>query len=493
MNIYSWIEQNAKKMPQKTCMIYEGKTFSFAELHKTTSAFSTALKNHGIKKGDRIALMLNNMPEFVISYLSIIRLGAIVITVNPAYTSRELAHILKDSGAKGIILETRDVEIYNKIKETHPLNIIITVGENGNFSSLASGPFHDGSEDMDPDDTAVIVYTAGLTGYPMGAMLTHRNLDHNSDLLRLCQNGNDEDTTLALIPCFHTFGASGNMLSMLRYGGTIYLMKKLDFKEFHYAITQGGVNIVCAVPTLFYGLLHHPDLANIDYTRMKVLISGGSALPVEVYNGFKEKFHADIRQGYGLTEASPTCAVINRFIKIKPESIGKTVPMVDVKIVDEHDNILAPNKIGELLFKGPNIMKGYYKRPTETADVIKNGWLYTGDLGYVDEEGYIYITGYKKEMIITAGYNVYNKEVEMVLNSIPGVKDSAITGEADLMRGNIVKAYIVKENPALTEKEVKQLSRTQLASYKAPRKIVFVKEIPRDANGKVLLENIEPL
>ncbi|MEA3221677.1 MAG: AMP-binding protein [Thermodesulfobacteriota bacterium] len=493
MNIYSWVDRNAREKPKKTCILYKDQNITFYELDKMASAFATALRGRGIKKGDRIVLMLPNMPEFIISYMAIIEMGGVVIPVNPSYTSRELQHILKDSTAKGIILEDSRVERYSKIKDICPLDIVITTGEGGNFNSWITGPCHKTIEDMDPDDVAVMVYSSGLIGVPMGAMLTHGNLDHNSDLLRTCAGADETDTTLTLIPCFHTFSVSANMLPMLRLGGTIYLMKKIDFKELYHALTDGGVNIINGVPTLFYALLNYPDLNGIDYSQMKALIAGGSALSLEIYNEFKDKFHTDIRQGYGLTEATPVCTVNNIHIKIKPGSIGKTVPHVKARVVDEKGNTLGHNQGGELIFKGPNIMKGYYKRPKETSNVIKNGWLYTGDLGYMDEDGYIYITGYKKDMIITSGFNVYCKEVEAVLNSHPGVKDSAITGEPDLMRGAIIKAYVVKDAPMLTEKQLKSFARTQLASYKAPRKIVFVERIPRDTNGKAILEDIENL
>ncbi|MRR38240.1 hypothetical protein EG829_27035, partial [bacterium] len=226
-------------------------------------------------------------------------------------------------------------------------------------------------------------------------------------------------------------------------------------------------------------------------SKVKVIIAGGSALPMEIYQGFKDKFHVDIRQGYGLTEASPTCAYNDPRVKLKPDSIGTTVSEVEARIVDEKDNVLKPYERGEILFRGPNIMKGYYKREKETAEIIRDGWLHTGDLGYMDDEGYIYLTGYKKEMIITSGFNVYNKEVENVLNSIPGVKDSAVTGIPDLMRGAIIKAYVVTDDPALTENDLKKMARRMLAPYKTPRKVEFVKEIPRDGSGKALIEELE--
>ena len=221
------------------------------------------------------------------------------------------------------------------------------------------------------------------------------------------------------------------------------------------------------------------------------MVAGGSALSIEIYNAFKEKFHQDIRQGYGITEASPVCTVNRKHRPIKPESIGQTVPGVKAMVVDENGNPLEGGRIGELLFKGPNIMKGYYKREKETSQIIKDGWLYTGDLGYMDEDGYIFITGYKKEMVITSGFNVYCKEVEGVLNTIPGVKDSAITGIPDLMRGAIIKAYIVRENMHLTEHDIKHYARKQLASYKTPRVVVFVDAIPRDEKGKARLEKLQ--
>jgi len=491
MNIYNWLPDNAQKMPDKVCLRYKDQDITCGQLYRLTSSLGFSLRKAGIKRGDHITLVLPNMPEFVISYMGIIGIGAVVTPVNPAFTSRELAHILEDSDSKAIIIESGNMATYREIQDQYPQDIVILAGDEGNFSEWTSAQCEGIIEDMDEDDTAVMIYSSGLTGYPMGAMLTQRNLDHNSDLVRVCLDGDETDTTLTLIPCFHSFSASANLLSMLRLGGTAYLMKKLDFKELHHALTQGGITIICAVPTLYYGLLYHPEMQDIDYTRTKALIAGGSALPIEIYNEFKQKFHVDIRQGYGITEASPVCAANNVHVKVKPESIGPCVPGVEVKVVDDDGVALAAGEIGEILFKGPNIMKGYYKKPKETEEVIKDGWLYTGDLGYMDEDGYIYITGYKKDMIITSGFNVYCQEVINVLNSIPGVKDSAVSGIPDLMRGAIVKAYVVVDDPGLTENEVKKKARKLLASYKTPRKVIFVESIPRDSSGKALIGELD--
>ncbi|HHO75854.1 MAG TPA: hypothetical protein ENN05_05440 [Deltaproteobacteria bacterium] len=491
MNIYSWLKDNAQHRPDKICIRYKDQEITFTQLYRLTSALGGSLKRAGIKRGDHVTIVLPNVPEFIISYMGIIGIGAVVTPVNPSFTSRELGHILRDSDSKAIIMESSGFETYRDIQDQCPQDIVITTGEKGNFSEWVTQEGDGIIEDMAQDDTAVMIYSSGLTGYPMGAMLTQRNLDHNSDLVRLCLNGDHTDTALTLIPCFHSFSASANMLSMLRLGGTVHLMKKLDFKELHHILENGGITLICAVPTLFYGLIYHPDMQDIDYGRIKALIAGGSALSIDIYNEFRQRFNADIRQGYGITEASPVCAVNNVHVKNKPESIGPCVPGVEARVVDDDDKTLAQGETGEILFKGPNIMKGYYNKPRETQEVIKDGWLYTGDLGYMDEDGYIYITGYKKDMIITSGFNVYCQEVVNVLNSIPGVQDSAISALPDLMRGAIVKAYVVANNPDLTENEVKKSARKMLASYKTPRKVVFVESIPRDENGRVRIGELD--
>ena len=479
MNIYSWIENNAKGMPDKVCMKNNQEEITFLELSKMTRAMGNALRKAGISRGDHVALILPNIPEFVITYMAVAGIGAVVIPVNPSFTPREIAHILKDSDSKAMVMEHGHINKYNRIQDTCPLDTVITTGEGGNFSQWVTGSHEFMKEEMDPDEVVAMIYSTGLTGHHFGSMLTHKNLDHNSDLMRSCMNCDHTDTTLALIPCFHSFGATVNMLSMLRYGGTVYLMKKLDFKELHHALTEGGVTAFGAVPTLFHALVYHPDLQDIRYTHMEALIAGGSALSIDIYRDFKERFHTDIRQGYGITEASPVCTVNNVHVKIKPESIGPTVPDVEVKVVDESGSILGPGEKGGLLFKGPNIMKGYYKREKETREIIKHGWLYTGDLGYVDEDGFVYITGHKKEMVITSGFNVYCNEVEGILANIPGVRASAITGVPDPFRGTVIKAYIVRDNANLSEEDVKRYARKELAPYKTPRQVEFVEKIPR--------------
>ncbi len=484
MNIYGFVEENFKLRPDKTAIMTKDREISYAELTTLTRTLGTKLRKAGIDFGDHITLMLPNIPEFIISYMATAGIGATIVPVNPTYTSRELLHILSDSDSKALIIEASNIDTYLEAREKHPLKIIITTGENGNFNEWITGSSQPILVETDKDDVASMVYSSGLTGYPMGAQLTHRNLDHNSGLMERHYNGTDKEMSLTVIPCFHSFSASINMLSLLRLGGTVYLMKRPDFKEMCQAISHAGITNISAVPTLYFGLVNHPDVQNISYPDIRFLIAGGSALSMEIYNAFKEKTGLEIMQGYGITEASPVCSV-NRIYGInKPESIGPPVYDVEARIIDENGNILPPGEHGEILFKGPNIMKGYYKRPAETAEIIKDGWLHTGDLGYLDKDGYVYINGYKKDMIITSGFNVYCREVQNVLEEMPGIKDSAITGVPDLMRGAVIKAYVVSDNSNLTDNEVKLYARKRLAPYKTPRIVVFVDKIPRDEKGK---------
>jgi long-chain acyl-CoA synthetase len=484
MNIYGFVEENFRLRPNKAAIKTKDREISYAELTTLTRGLGSNLRKAGIDFGDHVTLMLPNIPEFIISYMATAGIGATIVPVNPTYTSRELLHILSDSDSKALIIEASNVDTYLEAKEKHPVKTIITTGENGNFNEWITGSNQPILVETGNDDVASMVYSSGLTGYPMGAQLTHGNLDHNSGLMGRVYNGTDKEAALTVIPCFHSFSASINMLSHLRLGGTVYLMRRPDFKEIGQAVNSVGITNICAVPTLFFGLVNHPDVQNVSYSNMRFLIAGGSALSIDIYNAFKEKFGFEIMQGYGITEASPVCSVNRIYGQNKPESIGLPVPDVDVRIIDESGKTLAPGQYGQILFKGPNIMKGYYKKPKETADIIKDGWLHTGDLGYVDEDGFIYINGYIKDMIITSGFNVYCKEVQNVLAEIPGVKESAITGEPDLMRGAVIKAYIVRDNPALTDDDVKHFARKRLAPYKTPRIVVFVDKIPRDEKGK---------
>src|SRR4030067_2179099 len=491
MNIYYDLVINAKDKPNKVCIYYNNEKITFLEIYKMANALGSSLRYAGIKKGNHISIALHNSPEFIISYMGILGIGAVAVPVNPNLTARELEYIMTDSDSRGLIIEEKNINTYNKIKDKIHLTIVLTTGEGGSFKNFILNTNKSSYTDVDLDDTAVLLYSSGLAGYPMGCMITHKNLLHNSDVMKYCFNCDHNDTTLSVIPIFHGFGTCTNILSMLRYGGSIYLMRRLSFEDLFHILDAKLITVICSVPSFYYGLLNHPKMKEINFDTVHTIVSGGSKLPGEIYDEFKKRYNKDIRQGYGLTEASPICTVNNKHIPIKPLSIGKTVHEVEARVVDDNGKDLLPGEDGELIFKGPNIMKGYYKNEIETAKIIKNSWLYTGDLGYKDEDGYLYITGFKKDMVITSGFNVYCKEVENVIKSMPGISDVAITGVPDIVRGSIVKAYVVRNDNNIDEEVIKRYSKEYLTSYKIPRKIVFVDNIPRDRNAKPLFNEIE--
>jgi long-chain acyl-CoA synthetase len=323
-----------------------------------------------------------------------------------------------------------------------------------------------------------MIYTAGLTGKPLGAILTHHNLLTQSVLLRTMCNRGEKDIGLAVIPLFHSFGAVANMLAPLRVGAGVVLMDRFTLDAIFTAIEKEKITYIAAVPRLFLGMLFHEGSEKYQVDSLKICITGGAAMPPEFIPVFEKRFGVKIMEGYGLTEASPVSSFSRLDMPQKPGSIGIPIPGVEAKIVDETGREVPRETVGELILKGDNIMKGYYKDEAMTAQVIKDGWLYTSDLGRMDAEGCIFLTGRKKRMIITSGFNVYPREIEIVLCLHPAVRAARIVGKDDLLRGEIVKAIIVKKpGVEIEERELLKHCRTYLSSYKVPREIEFAETI----------------
>ncbi|MHB9097724.1 MAG: AMP-binding protein, partial [Syntrophales bacterium] len=343
---------------------------------------------------------------------------------------------------------------------------------------IAEGPHTLEIPTLEDDDPAVMIYTAGLTGKPLGAVLTHHNLLTQSVLLRTICHMDERNIGLAVIPLFHSFGAAVNMLMPIRIGAGIVLMERFTLEAIFTAIEKERVTYIAAVPRLFLGMLFHEGAEKYRVDSLKLCITGGAAMPPEFIPIFEQKFGAKIMEGYGLTEASPVSSFSRLDMPQKPGSIGIPILNVEARIVDEEGREVPRGTIGELILKGENIMKGYYKDPERTAQVLKDGWLFTSDLGRMDEDGYIFLTGRKKRMIITSGFNVYPREIEIVLELHPDVEAARIIGKEDLLRGEIVKALIArKPGAAIEERELLRHCRTYLSSYKVPREIEFVERI----------------
>jgi len=483
MNLALMLEETAKNFADRTVLISEGQNVNYNELNRRVNSIAHLLKQNGIAKGDKVAILLSNIPEFVYCYFATIKLGAVAVPLNPSSTSYELMYLLDNSESK--ILMT--AELNRKKHEDIQTNLafckrIITVDspdQNAPFKkAISTGPFTFTGEIINPDEPAAIIYTSGLTGKSLGALLSHRNLYSQSHLTQTFVKRTFEDVGLSLIPLFHSFGATVNMINVIRAGCSVVMIDRFTMDGLFGAIQKHKITYICAVPRLYLGMMFHEGAAKYDVSSLEVCVTGGAPMPAEFLPTFEKQFSAKIVEGYGLTEASPCCSFNMLDRPQKPGSIGMAITGTMIKIVDENGSEVPRGEIGELAVKGDNVMLGYYKNEAATASVIKDGWLYTGDLGKMDKDDYIFLTGLKKRMIITSGFNVYPKEIEDVLNLHPSVKSARVIAKKDLMRGEIVKAEITLVNGSvLDEKEILRYCRVYLSSYKIPREVEFVEAI----------------
>ncbi|MCX5853049.1 MAG: AMP-binding protein [Deltaproteobacteria bacterium] len=486
MNLGQMFEESCKRYGNNVATIYDGNSLTYEALNRAVNALANELKHMDIRKGDTVAVMLPNCPEFVISYFAVQKIGAVAVTLNVLSTPYELRHLLGNSDAKCLITETPLAKKIDALSTDLPLcrHLITTSGPDSDspfWKIMQEGPFTFEIPPIDDDDPAVIIYTAGLTGKSLGAVLTHRNLLTQANLLRDVYHCTEKSRSLALIPLFHSFGAVGNMLGAIRIGASIVLMDRFSLEGIFSTIEKEKVTYLAAVPRLFLGMIVHQGTEKYDLGSLEFCITGGSTMPPDFIPLFEDKFKVILREGYGLTEASPVCSVGRREMIHKPGSIGTVVPGTEAAVMDEDDHEVPTGEIGELVIRGDNVMKGYYKDEAATARVMRNGWLHTGDLAKIDEDGYIFLKGMKKRMIITSGFNVYPLEIEQILKLHPAVKTAMVVGKPDLMRGEIVKALIVRQPEIQTdEKEIVRHCRTYLSSYKVPREVAFVESIEQN-------------
>lgn len=518
------LKNTAEKYPNKIAIHFNGKELSYQELYDSALKFAGYLQKIGIQKGDRVAIMLPNTPQSVISFYGVMMAGGIVVQTNPMYTERELAFQMKDSGAKAIV--ALDI-LFPRIKkiqgETELEHIIITaIKDYLPFPKNFVYPFiqkkqygfsvkveHKGNDHLfteimkhpalqEPimninfeENLATLQYTGGTTGFPKGVMLTHKNLIANTKMcqawLYKCRKG--EEIVLGALPFFHVYGMTTVMILSILQASKMVLIPKPDPEVLLKTIQSQRPTMFPGAPTMYIGMLNHPELSKYDLSSIDSCISGSAPLPVEVQEQFERLTGGKLVEGYGLTESSPvTHANLLWDGERVKGSIGLPWPdtLAEIRSVETGEP-LPVGEIGELVVKGPQVMKGYWNRPEETQEVLKDGWLHTGDMGYMDEEGYFYIVDRKKDMIIASGYNIYPREIEEVLYEHPAVKEVVVAGVPDPYRGETVKAYIVlKECTNFTEDELNKFARKNLAAYKVPRKYEFRDELPKTTVGKIL-------
>ncbi len=497
MNISNFLVESAARRPNHPAIRFLGQTLTYEGFNRQVDRLSHGLVRIGLRPRDICVLMMPNSINWALVYYALAKVGAVVLPVNFLYRVGELEHIFKDSGARAFIGHKDYLEYPCQVMAHLPkmdLRIAQGVSPGHGFIPLEElfveeGIFH--PYPTREDDTWAIIYTSGTTGHPKGAMLTHYNLISNAMTVANMRTTDPSDVVLGVLPLYHIYGQTSAFNSSIYQGLTIRLFPHFDAEELFSAIEQEESSILIAVPTVFNRLVELANARPPKRSGLRFCISGGASLPVEVLRRFEERFHTTIYEGYGLTECSPVC-VENPFGRqTRPGSIGLPIPGFEARIVNDQDEEVPIGEVGELVVRGPGVMKGYLNQPEATAETLRGGWLHTGDLARMDEDRYIYIVDRKKEMIIRGGYNVYPREIEEILYAHPDVLEAAVVGVPHPDLGEEVAAAIVlRQGAKVTQEDLKQFVKQQVAPYKYPRKIQFVKELPKSHTGKILKRSI---
>ncbi|MET7854389.1 long-chain fatty acid--CoA ligase [Streptomyces avermitilis] len=492
MNLASHMVRSARTHPDRAALRLGDAAVSYRMLDQDSARMAGLLHDRGVKPGDRVAIMLPNVPEFALVYFGVLRAGGIVVPMNPLLKSRELAYYLGNSGARLLFAWhafADEARTGARQAEAEP----VIVGPGAFEELLVSAPPVEEVADRHEDDTAVILYTSGTTGQPKGAELTHANLTRNCDIVatELIQLTAD-DVIFGGLPLFHAFGQTCTLNAAVASGACLTLLPRFDAGKALGILGKHGVTVFAGVPTVFSRVLRQPDRDAYPVSRLRVSVSGGGAMPVQVLHDFQAAFHCPVLEGYGLSETSPVASFNTLQAEPRPGSVGIPIRGVEMRVVDNGTEI-PPGETGEIAIRGHNVMKRYWHRPEETAAAIRDGWLYTGDLGRVDQDGYFWIVGRKKDVIIRGGYNVYPREVEDVLYEHPAVADAAVIGLPHPDLGEEVGAAVVlKPGARTTAEELREYVKRQVAAYKYPRKVWIVDTLPKGPTGKILKRDIVP-
>ncbi|MEK7307932.1 MAG: long-chain fatty acid--CoA ligase, partial [Nitrospirota bacterium] len=468
MTLSTLISDRAKKIPDKICLWFGKKRITYLEIDRLITLTAGGLKAMGLKTGERAAILMENCPEYIISYFAIVRSGAVVVPVNTFLSVREVSYILIDSGCKMIIYSANFIEHISELKKYSADTAFFM------FNEITQGQTD--SHIGDDDEIAVLLYTSGTTGFPKGAMLTHRNLISNAEACTKVMHLSHRDRVLLFLPLFHSFSFTVCVLVPIYSGAAIVLLASVKpFSRVINSIIKKRITLFVAVPTI-YSILSKkkmPFLLRLAFkclVRIRACISGASALPEETIQLFEERFNIPLLEGYGLTEASPVVAVnpVNGTRKIG--SVGPPLPGIEAAVIGEDGSRLPSGQVGELIVRGPNVMKGYFNKDSETRDVLKDGWLYTGDMAKIDADGYIFIVDRKKDLIIVDGMNIYPREVEDVIIKHPLIEECAMVG-ASAGKGSEIPVLFIKkkDNADIGEKEIRDYLKGQIANFKMPR------------------------
>ncbi len=498
-NLASNLVATARRLPDKTGIKLDQAEVTWAQLHAAAAKVAGQLRAAGLETGDRVSLILPNVPAYPVLFYGTLLAGGIVVPMNPLLKSGEIAYYYQDAGTKFSFVWPDFAEEARKAAQIAAIEGVATRV----IECSAMGPVAGELPDADPvaepvertdDDTAVILYTSGTTGKPKGAELTHFNLHRNAersadDIMVMTE----DDVIMGCLPLFHVFGLTCGLNTSALRGCTLTLIPRFDPAKALEVVGRDKVTIFQGVPTMYAAMLNHADAETADTSSLRTCVSGGSALPEAVMRNCEKKFDTQILEGYGLSETSPVASFNMPDRPTKPGTIGRAIPGCQMKLVDIDGNDTPPGEIGEIAIRGENVMKGYWRRPDATAEAIPDGWFRTGDLATVDEDGYFTIVDRKKDMIIRGGMNVYPREVEEVLYTHPDVLEAAVVGVPDDTMGEEVGAAVaLRPGSATTLDEVQQYVKERIAAYKYPRRLWLLDELPKGPTGKILRREVHP-
>jgi long-chain acyl-CoA synthetase len=490
-NLVSVLDRVVAEQPYHPAVRMDDLVLGYSELRESAGRVTSLLSSAGVAPGDRVGIMLPNVPAFPVACYGALAAGAVVVPMNPLLKSREVAYYLGDSGAKVLLAWYSSAgEAAKGAADTGAQ--VVTV-DDPDMRSLLAGlfPVHTRVERADDDD-AVVLYTSGTTGQPKGAQLTHANLSRNAALTaQTLINAGPDDMVMGCLPLFHVFGLTCGLNATIAGGGTLTLLPRFDPGRALEIIARDRVTVFEGVPTMYAAMLHHPASANADASSLRTCVSGGAAMPVEILHSFEKKFGCVILEGYGLSETSPVASFNHPDAERKPGSIGTPVAGVEMRVVGPDGVPVPAGEVGEIAIRGHNVMKGYWGKPEATAEAIPDGWFRTGDLARVDEDGYYFIVDRKKEMIIRGGYNVYPREIEEVLYEHPAVAEAAVVGMPhDDLGEEVGAAVALKPGAQATPEELRAYVKDRVAAYKYPRQVWLVDELPKGPTGKILRREV---
>jgi long-chain acyl-CoA synthetase len=493
VDLIHFIKERAQEFRDKVFLWEKRNSLTYREFDRVTNRMAAALQSVGMKKGDHGAVLFPNSMDTLLGYFSVIKAGGTVIPINPLYTPREIAFILNNSEAKFLLSADPFQKIVEGIRPQVPTLSVAVFREEEDPSILkalerrAPSAHSVRPVDLSAEDNAIIFYTSGTLGQPKGVMLTHGNFIFSGPNIARAYGLQEEDITMAVLPLVHVFAVASAVFGSLSSGGTVVILERFQAEAVLQAFEDYRVTWFPGVPTMFNYIYHAWEKRTYDISSLRMGLSGGASLSVELLKNWEERFRAQILEVYGLTESTGLVTANPVQGKRKAGSIGRAVFGVQTRLISPEGQDVARGEVGELIFKGPNATKGYWKLREQTAESIREGWVYTGDLAREDEEGYFYIVGRKKDLIITGGYNVYPREIEEVLYTHPAVYEAAVIGIPDEIKGEIPKAFItLKPGQQASEGEIIAFCKANLAPYKIPRQVEIRSELPKSSTGKIL-------